>query len=63
MRAPRWLLPEAVHFVTNRCEREQFLLLPVPEMREIIGGWFARALETFGKGIEIYAFVFLMTHS
>ena len=62
MRAPRWLPPEAVHFVTNRCEREQFLLLPDPELRNIIGGWFARALETYGKGIEIYAFVFLSNH-
>jgi putative transposase len=62
MRAPRWLLPEAVHFVTNRCEREQFLLLPSAEMNNIIGGWFARALETFGKGIEIYAFVFMSNH-
>ena len=50
------------HFVTNRCEHEMFLMLPSERITEIIQCWFARALCSFGDGIEIYAFVFLSNH-
>ncbi len=62
MRAPRWLTPGSVHFVTNRCEQEQFLLLPTEKMNQIISCWLGRALEMFGEGIDIYAFIFLSNH-
>ena len=58
----RMHLKNEVHFVTNRCEHEMFLLLPSKQSTEIIQCWFARALCLFGQGIEIYAFVFLGNH-
>ena len=51
-----------VHFVTNRCEHEMFLLLPKGRITEIIQCWFSRALCLFGQGIEVYAFIFLSDH-
>ena len=51
-----------IHFVTNRCEHEMFLLLPKERITEIIQCWFARALCLFGQGIEVYAFIFLSDH-
>jgi len=52
----------AIHFVTNRCEQEQFLMLPVKTINKIIGYWFARALCRYGEGLEIFAFIFLSNH-
>jgi REP element-mobilizing transposase RayT len=37
-------------------------MLPTERTTEIIQCWFARALCLFGKGLEIYAFVFLSNH-
>jgi hypothetical protein len=56
------LPPNTVWLVTNRCEHERFLLKPSPALNEILGGWFARALERYGDGIEVYAFIFLSNH-
>ena len=53
---------DSIHFITNRCEHEMFLLLPTDTVREIIQTWFARALCRFGDGVEIYAFIFLSNH-
>jgi len=50
------------HFVTNRCEQEQYLLKPTPEVKELIIEWLARALTFVDGGIELYAFVFLSNH-
>jgi hypothetical protein len=54
---------DTVHFITNRCEHEMFFLLPTDRITEIIQCWFARALCLYGQGLEIYAFIFLMSHS
>ena len=51
-----------IHFITNRCEQEQFLLLPSTRVNQLIGAWFARSLALFGQGLEIYAFIFLGNH-
>ena len=53
---------DTVHFITNRCEHEMFLMLPNETITRIIQGWFARALCLFGDGLEIYAFIFLSNH-
>jgi REP element-mobilizing transposase RayT len=53
---------DAYHFVTNRCEHEQFLMLPTKEINEIILNWLVKAHALHGTGIEIYAFVFLSNH-
>jgi hypothetical protein len=44
MSANRMHLKETIHFITNRCEHEMFLLLPTARITEIIQCWFARAL-------------------
>jgi REP element-mobilizing transposase RayT len=62
MSANRMHFKGDVHFITNRCEHEMFLLLPTRRITEIIQGWFARALCLFGHGIEVYAFIFLANH-
>jgi REP element-mobilizing transposase RayT len=62
MRPVRWLAPGSVWLVTNRCEREMHLLRPDRDTTELIGGWFARALEKHGSGIQLYACVFLSNH-
>jgi REP element-mobilizing transposase RayT len=51
-----------IHFITNRCEHEMFLLLPTDAVTSIIQCWFAKALALYGQGLEIYAFVFLSNH-
>ncbi|MCP4679201.1 MAG: hypothetical protein GY854_27690 [Deltaproteobacteria bacterium] len=53
---------DTVHFVTNRCHQERLLLLPDDTINFIIGYWFARALDRFGQGLEIYGFIFLSNH-
>jgi putative transposase len=53
---------DAVHFVTNRCEQEQFLLLPRKRTNNLVCEWLARAYDFVGGGIEIFAFVFLSNH-
>jgi REP element-mobilizing transposase RayT len=62
MRMVRLFPPETVWLITNRCEREQFLLKPSAEVNEAVGGWFARSLERYGDGIEVYAFNVLSNH-
>jgi REP element-mobilizing transposase RayT len=62
MRLVRWLRADSLWLVTNRCECEMFLLTPTARKNELIGGWLARALERYGDGIELYAFVFLSNH-
>jgi len=62
MSANRMHFKNDVHFITNRCEHEMFLLLPKERITSIIQCWFARALCLFGDGIEVYAFVFLSNH-
>ncbi len=52
----------AVHFVTNRCEHEMFLLLPTKEVNSIVMEWFIKAMAIYGNGLEIYAFCFLSNH-
>jgi hypothetical protein len=53
----RMHINDSVHFVTNRCEHEMFLMMPTPAITKIIQSWFAKALCRFGDGIEIYAFL------
>lgn len=62
MAGVRMHIKDSIHVVTNRCEQEQFLMLPSERINQIIGVWFARALCQFGDGLEIYAFVFLGNH-
>jgi len=58
----RMHLRNAVHFVTNRCEQEQFLLLPRNRINDLVREWLARAYVFAGGGIEVFAFVFLSNH-
>ncbi len=53
---------ENLYFVTNRCEEERFFLLPKPNVNQLIGSWLAKALDKYGDGIEIYAFIFMSNH-
>ena len=62
MRPIRWLFPNAVWLVSNRCELEQFLLLPSARINALIGAWLGRAMEKFGDGIDLYGFIFLSNH-
>lgn len=62
MRPARWLVPDTVWLVTNRCELEQLLLLPLAGINDLIGSWLARALEKYGDGIDLYGFIFLGNH-
>ena len=62
MSCHRMHLPGDVHLVTNRCLQGRLLMLPNEDINFIIGYWFARALEKFGQGIEVFAFVFLGNH-
>lgn len=62
MRPVRWLVPNTVWLVSNRCELEQLLLLPLAGINELIGTWLARALEKHGDGIDLYGFIFLGNH-
>lgn len=58
----RMHLNDSIHFITNRCEQEQFLMLPSQTINQLIGAWFARSLCLFGDGLEIFAFIFLGNH-
>ena len=51
-----------IHLVTNRCFQERLFLLPNPKVNFIIGYWFTRALKKYGRGLKIYAFIFLSNH-
>lgn len=62
MAANRMHVKNGIHFITNRCEHEMFLLLPTDVITSIIQCWFAKALALYGQGLEIYAFVFLSNH-
>lgn len=53
---------DTFHFVTNRCEQEQFLLLPTKQTKALIIEWLARALTFVGGGIELHAFIFMSNH-
>ena len=54
--------PDCAWFVTNRCEQEQLLLLPKPQVNKLIGTWLAKSLAEHGDAIELYAFAFLSNH-
>jgi REP element-mobilizing transposase RayT len=58
----RMHLKDTVHFITNRCEQEQLLMLPSSRINQIIGAWFARSLCRVGPGLEVFAFIFLGNH-
>lgn len=62
MFANRMHFQNTVHFVTNRTEHEMLFLLPTARINSIIQCWFARALNRYGEGLEIYAFIFLSNH-
>jgi len=51
-----------IHMVTNRCEEGRFFLKPTKEVLDIVTYWFARAMEKYGDGLEVYAFCFLCNH-
>ncbi len=50
------------HMVTNRCEEGRFLMKPTKEVLDIITYWFARAMDKYGNGLEVYAYCFLCNH-
>jgi putative transposase len=58
----RMHLENAVHFVTNRCEQEQLLLLPKGRINDLVLEWLAKAYAFVGGEIDLYAFVFLSNH-
>ena len=62
MAANRMHFRNTVHFITNRTEHEMLFLLPTERINELVKGWFARALNKHGKGLEVYAFIFLSNH-
>ena len=51
MRPVRWLFPNAVWLVTNRCELEQFLLVPSQRVNQLIGASEFRLLYDFEFGV------------
>ena len=48
--------------ITNRCEEGRYFLLPNERINELVLYWFARALQKYGQGLEIFAFCFLSNH-
>jgi hypothetical protein len=58
----RMHLPNAIHFITNRCEHEMFLLLPTETTKHLILFWLAKAKAKYGDGIELFGFIFLSNH-
>ena len=62
MSSGRMHLPGDIHLISNRCEEGRFFLLPTKEAVALVEYWLARAMKRYGKGIEIYAFVFLSNH-
>ena len=62
MAGNRFHAKDAVHFITNRCEQELFLMLPKENVNRLIQEWLARALTHVDGGLEIYAFIFLSNH-
>jgi len=58
----RYHRPDAIHFVTNRCEHEEFLLAPDEELNRTVLVWLARALEHVRYRIKIFGFIFLSNH-
>lgn len=54
---------DEIHFVTNRCEQEQFLLIPHKRINELVLEWLARAMTFVGENsIELFAYVVLSNH-
>ena len=51
-----------IYFVTNRCHQERLFMHPDPDVKQTIGAWLGRALDKYGDGIEVFAFVFLSNH-
>lgn len=51
---------KAIHFVTNRCFQQRFLLRPSKEVNRIILGCLARAAAM--HHVRLYAFVFMSNH-
>ncbi len=62
MASGRMHLEDEFHMVTNRCEEGRFFLKPTKEIRHIITYWFARAMNKYGKGLDVYSFCFLCNH-
>lgn len=62
MKFLRYHNKEAVHFVTNRCEHEMFLLLPTKQINALILFWLAKAKTKYGSEIELFAFIFMSNH-
>lgn len=58
----RYHRPQSVHFVTNSCEHRMFFLLPCEETNHLIKYWLARAKVKYGKGLDIYGFIFMSNH-
>ena len=58
----RYFDKDAIHFVSNRCEHEMFLLLPQKRINELIVFWLAKAMDRYGSGIRIYALIFMCNH-
>ena len=51
-----------IHMVTNRCEEGRFFMKPRKKVREVIAYWFAKAMDKYGDGLDVYAFCFLSNH-
>ena len=62
MNSIRMHVKNSVHFITNRCEQEMFLLRPAAEVNRLILFWLAKAMFKYGDGIELYAFIFMSNH-
>ena len=62
MSSKRMHILNDIHLVTNRCFQERLLMLPNDKINFIIGYWFTRALEKYGQGLKVFAFIFLSNH-
>lgn len=58
----RMHVKDDVHFITNRTEHEQFMLLPTKEVNQAVLFWLTKSMVKYGKGIKIFAFVFMSNH-
>jgi REP-associated tyrosine transposase len=51
-----------IHMITFRCEEGRFFLKPTMIIVQLVAYWFARSINRYGSGIEVYAFCFLGNH-
>jgi REP element-mobilizing transposase RayT len=56
----RWLEPDRIYFITNRCIQARLLLAPTARVNQIVGGVLAKAVNEFN--VEMFAWSFVSNH-